>query len=92
MIDVDVSDYRTHTVMAVIQHVCLSLQWLGAGLHDRHHNRIHAAFSQTGTHPKTLPRYHPYAAQLSFQPPPFPLSFHHCIFPKATAPPSGSNY
>lgn len=37
--------------------VCLWLQWLSSCVHDRHHNRIHAALSQTGTDPKTLPRY-----------------------------------
>lgn len=31
-------------------------QWLSAGLHDRHHNGIHAAVPQTGAHPNTLPR------------------------------------
>lgn len=35
----------------------LSLQRLGAGVHDRHHNRVDAALPQTGAHSKTLPRY-----------------------------------
>lgn len=56
-------------VMAV--KVCLfSLQRLSAGVHDWHHNRIHAALPQTGAHPKTLPRYYPFAprSSLSFLP------------------------
>lgn len=49
--------------------VCLlSLQWLSAGVHDRHHDRVHAALSQTGAHPKTLPRYHAYAPSLFLSP------------------------
>lgn len=51
----------------------LSLQWLSAGVHDRHHNRIHAALPQTGTHPKTLPRYCPPT------PPPLPPALLVCI-------------
>ena len=42
----------------------LSFQWHGAGVHDRHCNRVHAALPQTGAHAKTLPRYHPYVSPL----------------------------
>lgn len=42
----------------------LSLQWFSAGVHDRHHNRVHAALPQAGAYSKTLPRYHTFASFL----------------------------
>lgn len=55
----DVSCSSSHLTQHVtlVEMRVLSLQRLGAGVHDRHHNRVDAALPQTGAHSKTLPRY-----------------------------------